>query len=153
MSVEARIWAHQRFPAMMREKSVLMILADRHNEKTGYAWPSHASIGKDACTSNSTVKRAIKGLIEQGLVESRGQFTDDQRGHASNRYYLKGHSKVIPPEGKRFFVSSHFGPDGQYEGPGTDAYITWHKDDDENRTVQSEPTLGSKWSQPGASVY
>jgi hypothetical protein len=143
MSVEARIWAHKRFPAMMREKSVLMILADRHNEKRGFAWPSHASIARDGCMSTTTVKRAITGLVQQGLVAVRAQSYERNDSYASNRYYLQGFSPVIPAEGSHFSIPDYFGPEGEWEGPGTKAYQIWHASDPEDQPlIQSELTPG-----------
>ena len=126
MSVEARIWAQSQQTAMMREKHVLLLLADRHNEKAGYAWPSLSRIQADGCMGVTTVKRAIKGLVEQGLVIVCPQSKKHDEGYASNRYYLVGHSKSVPANGTHFYVDTYHGPDGKWEGPGTDAYQKWH---------------------------
>lgn len=127
MSVEAQIWAKSKQTRHGREKHVLTLIADRHNEKAGYAWPSQARIAADGCISIKTVKRAIEGLKAQGLVKVFRQSKKRDEGYASNRYYLVGHSPRIPADGTHFFIDAFHGPDGKWEGPGTEAYEKWHK--------------------------
>lgn len=114
MSVEARKWASGIYEVSAREKAVLMCLADRHNPKMGYAWPSHASIARDTSFSPSTVKRAIKGLEEKGIVVTAKQFERFSNKAATNRYYLVGHSPQLPDEGRAFVVEQYFNPSGDW---------------------------------------
>ena len=114
MSVEARKWASGIYEISPREKAVLMCLADRHNPKQGYAWPSHASIARDTSFSVSTVKRAIKDLELKGLVISARQFDKEEHKAVTSRYYLVGHSQKIPATGKTFLVEQYFNEHGKW---------------------------------------
>lgn len=63
-------------------------LMDRLNSRTGQLNPSHQTLASDCGVSESTAKRAIRGLLNAGLIEianpgGRGR-------HSSNQYRLKG---------------------------------------------------------------
>ncbi|PMY37344.1 hypothetical protein C1Y35_19865 [Pseudomonas sp. GW456-L14] len=72
MSFQAMAWAvEQKLPT--REKFVLLMLANRTNHDTGRCDPSHKRLAEDCGMSQSTVKRAIQQLEEDGylVVENR----------------------------------------------------------------------------------
>lgn len=52
------------------EKLVFIVLK-RHVGAKEYCWPSLTTIAKKAGCSESTVKKAINGLIGRGLIEKR----------------------------------------------------------------------------------
>ena len=64
------------------EMSVLYTLAYIMNDKSGACFPSHQQIVKKAKLSRTTVKTALRGLREKGLVD----WT--RRSATSNRYTL-----------------------------------------------------------------
>lgn len=49
------------------EKMVVIVIK-MHKMNKNYCWPSEETIAKEANCSISTVKKALKGLIEKGLV-------------------------------------------------------------------------------------
>jgi hypothetical protein len=115
MSTDARKWASKVFGLTAKEKSVLMCLADYHNPIHGYAWPSIARISRDTCFSESSVKRAIKGLKNRGLVVTARQIHKHRAVPDTNRYYLIGHSENTPPPNRTFVSNANWGPNGKWE--------------------------------------
>lgn len=115
MGWRAREWARGKRCESPRAKNVLLCIAEFHNDRAGYAWPSLATIANETGYSVSTVKRAIADLKNESLlVSSRQKFVFNQ-GHASNRYYLIGYSKKLPEKGRVFQDGSAFGLDGKWE--------------------------------------
>ena len=56
-------------PLTVREKFVLLILADYHNEENGYAWVSYNRLAHEALTDRTTVIRLLKKLhLDSGLL-------------------------------------------------------------------------------------
>jgi hypothetical protein len=115
MSTEARKWASKTTGITAKEKAVLLCLADYHNAIQGYAWPSIARISSDTCFSESSVKRAIRGLRKRGLVVTARQIHKYQAVPTTNRYYLVGHSEKIPPANRTFVSNANWGPNGKWE--------------------------------------
>ncbi len=50
-------------------------------------YPSHRTIGKDCCMNVSTVQKAIKGLVNKGLVKKKACYHEDG-ARESNLYTL-----------------------------------------------------------------
>ncbi len=122
MSPKAQEWALPKRGIKGSPKAVLMYLANRYNEKEGYAWPSISRISRDTCFSVSTVNRALRSLEQAGLIAIRKQQLSVDGSEFSNRYYLVGHSRKVPPEGFIFFKRGHFGPWGKWEQPGDEHF-------------------------------
>jgi biotin operon repressor len=67
MSFEAMAWAvKQKLP--VKQKIVLLMLADRINKDTGRCDPSIPRLAEDCGMSESSVKEALRALKEDGLV-------------------------------------------------------------------------------------
>jgi hypothetical protein len=115
MSYEARNWASQSSELTAKEKAVLMCLADFHNQEFGYAWPSISRIARDTCFSESSVKRAIRGLRERGLIVTARQMHKYLEVPTTNRYYLVGHSPQIPAPNQTFISAATWSPNGRWE--------------------------------------
>ena len=122
MSPKAQAWALPIRGIKGSPKAVLMYLANRYNEKEGYAWPSISRIAKDTCFSVSTVNRALRSLEQAGLIAIRKQKLSEDGSEFSNRYYLVGHSRKVPTEGFIFFKLGNFGPWGNWEKPGDEYF-------------------------------
>ena len=74
MSLEAMKWALQDAPiphstTHLRDRLVLVYLADRHNIDTGVCWPSLGRIADDMGITKPTVRSAFRSLEELGLIE------------------------------------------------------------------------------------
>lgn len=69
------------------EVAVYCALASRVDWETGVCWPSRTTIAKDASVSLSTVKRALRKLVEVGAIEIERR-TSEEGDHASNLYRL-----------------------------------------------------------------
>lgn len=74
MSLEAMKWALQDAPiphstTHLRDRLVLVYLADRHNIDTGVCWPSLGRIANDMGITKPTVRNAFRSLEELGLIE------------------------------------------------------------------------------------
>jgi hypothetical protein len=75
-------------PLTVREKFVLLILADYHNEENGYAWVSYNRLAHEALTDRTTVIRLLKKLhLDSGLlrVVRRTKAADE---NAVNHYFF-----------------------------------------------------------------
>lgn len=70
-----------------RALQVLLYLIDRANkEKT--CFPAVPTIGRELHISISTVKRAMRELVEAGYVTKESRFREGNRGQTSNLYTL-----------------------------------------------------------------
>lgn len=71
-----------------RALNVLIYLIDRTNKQLT-CFPSIATIGKNLHISISTVKRAMKELVEKGFLKKEARFLDKKNGgQTSNLYFL-----------------------------------------------------------------
>ena len=70
-----------------RALQVLLYLIDRAN-KEQTCFPAVSSIGRELHISISTVKRAMRELVEAGYVEKKSRFREGNRGQTSNLYTL-----------------------------------------------------------------
>lgn len=70
-----------------RALQVLLYLIDRAN-KEQTCFPAVPTIGRELHISVSTVKRAMRELVEAGYVEKESRFRDENRGQTSNLYTL-----------------------------------------------------------------
>lgn len=72
-----------------RALSVLIYLVDRADNKGFTCFPSLATIGAKLHISISTVKRAMKELLEKGFVQREARFVESKNGaQTSNLYTL-----------------------------------------------------------------
>lgn len=85
MSNEALTWAFKQ-DLPMTQKFVLVALAD-YADENGECYPRHEATAQRTGSSLSTVKRAIKGLAEDGYLSMAHRYRDDGR-YSSNRYKL-----------------------------------------------------------------
>lgn len=89
MSFQAMAWAvDQKLP--MKEKFVLLMLANRTNHDTGRCDPSHARIAEDCGMSVATVKRAIKQLVADGFMSVEGRTKNGAKLPNQYRLHLEG---------------------------------------------------------------
>ena len=72
---------------MHRAVTVYLYLEDRAN-KNGECWPSVTTIAKELKLSKSTVRRAVKDLKKEGLVETEQRYRT-HGGYSSLCYKLK----------------------------------------------------------------
>jgi hypothetical protein len=87
MSMDLYRWARELKGLTRREKVVLMAIADRVNDKMGYAYPSQEKIGEDTGYHRSSVARACESLKEKGLLSWRNKRKPG--GHyTSNCYFI-----------------------------------------------------------------
>jgi hypothetical protein len=85
MSFQAMAWAvGQKLP--MKEKFVLLMLANRTNHDTGRCDPSHRRIAEDCGMSAATVKRAIKELVAGGYLSVENRVKNGEK--QPNQYKL-----------------------------------------------------------------
>lgn len=82
MSVRLVAWARNQRTGDPATQLVLLLLAD-HADADGLCWPSYRLLAADACISERTAMRVIRGLIEAGLVRK-----DASKGRYANRYWL-----------------------------------------------------------------
>ena len=69
-----------------KAKMVLLYLHDRANKK-GESWYAINTIAKELCLSRSSIKRAMRELIQRGKIEKRARFRENG-GNTSNLYSL-----------------------------------------------------------------
>jgi len=70
-----------------RAKLVYVYLHDRMDGEKK-AWPGIQRIGTDLSLSRSTVKRAIRDLVDAGYVRKEEAYREHNRSRTSNRYFL-----------------------------------------------------------------
>ena len=70
-----------------RALQVLLYLIDRAN-KEQTCFPAVSTIGRELHISISTVKRAMRELVETGYVKKESRFREGNRGQTSNLYTL-----------------------------------------------------------------
>lgn len=70
-----------------RALQVLLYLIDRANKKHT-CFPAVPTIGRELHISISTVKRAMRELVEAGYVKKESRFREGNRGQTSNLYTL-----------------------------------------------------------------
>lgn len=70
-----------------RALQVLLYLIDRAN-KEQTCFPAVPTIGRELHISISTVKRAMRELVEAGYVTKKSRFREGNRGQTSNLYTL-----------------------------------------------------------------
>lgn len=78
-----------------RALSVLMYLVDRADNNKFTCYPSISTIGENLHISISTVKRAIKELLERGYLKREARFAESKNGgQTSNLYTLSVPEKM-----------------------------------------------------------
>lgn len=86
---------------IMSEQMVYIVLHSYCNAHTNTAFPKIVTIAKQARCSERTVIRAVKSLIERGLIGREFQFVLTEKKsikQTSNKYILKSPSRVIQQE-------------------------------------------------------
>lgn len=74
-------------PLKSRALQVLLYLIDRSN-KEQTCFPAVPTIARQLHISVSTVKRAMRELVEEGYVKKESRFREGNRGQTSNLYFL-----------------------------------------------------------------
>lgn len=80
-----------------RALQVLLYLIDRAN-KEQTCFPAVPTIGRELHISISTVKRAMRELVEAGYVKKESRFREGNRGQTSNLYTLYFPEEESKPE-------------------------------------------------------
>lgn len=75
------------------EKMVYLVLKTYANNETSRAFPSHNTIAKYAGISKTTVKEAIKGLVDKGIIQKEYRYREDS-GQTSNIYTLMDSKEI-----------------------------------------------------------
>ena len=75
-------------------KLVLILLAN-YADESGYCYPSERHLAEVAGTSERTVRRCIKALVDLGYIESK------QRIGKTNLYHLLGVPPTLATGGRR----------------------------------------------------
>ena len=70
-----------------RALQVLVYLIDRSN-KEGTCFPAISTMSRELHISVSTVKRAMRELVESGFVKEESRFRENNNGQTSNLYIL-----------------------------------------------------------------
>lgn len=99
MSFQAMAWAvDQKLP--MKEKFVLLMLANRTNHDTGRCDPSHKRLADDCGMSVASVKRAIRELVEDGYLSVEGRTKNGEKQPNQYRLHLErvGSHRPHPPK-------------------------------------------------------
>ena len=70
MSFEAAAWAIKTRPSSKTAKLILIILADHHNRDNQRCDPSIKGLAEESMSSESTARRALRSLEEEGFLTS-----------------------------------------------------------------------------------
>ncbi len=161
MSFQAMAWAvGQKLP--MKEKFVLLMLANRTNHDTGRCDPSHRRIAEDCGMSPATVKRAIKELVAGGYlsVENRVKNGEKQpnqyklhldRVGSHSTYPLQEASEVGSQSTKVGSDRPNLGSEGT-EGVGSQGAIKQESSKQEVKQEENLKNLPAATSAAGAVV-
>lgn len=161
MSFQAMAWAvGQKLP--MKEKFVLLMLANRTNHDTGRCDPSHRRIAEDCGMSAATVKRAIKELVAGGYlsVENRVKNGEKQpnqyklhldRVGSHSTYPLQEASEVGSQSTKVGSDRPNLGSEGT-EGVGSQGAIKQESSKQEVKQEENLKNLPAATSAAGAVV-
>ena len=74
-------------PLKSRALQILLYLIDR-SDKEHTCFPAVPTIARQLHISVSTVKRAMRELVEEGYVKKESRFREGNRGQTSNLYFL-----------------------------------------------------------------
>lgn len=85
MSLKALAWAWDQNDVSSAEKLVLLGLANYSNRDSSVAYPSVATLAKDCCLSESSVRRAVTSLERRSLLMV---FEDLAKGGNSSNIYV-----------------------------------------------------------------
>lgn len=80
--------------------AVYCIIKGHSNMETGVAFPSVETIGELAGFSPDTANRALKVLLERGLIAV-------SKHGRKNHYRIKEHIPLLHPDGQPFAISEH----------------------------------------------
>jgi|GEM_PF-1646520 len=64
-------------------EKMIWIVLKKYQMRNNSCWPSISTIGKNSCCGNSSVKKAIKGLTEKGMIIKLKELN-----HKSNVYKI-----------------------------------------------------------------
>ncbi|MDL2300970.1 helix-turn-helix domain-containing protein [Lachnospiraceae bacterium OttesenSCG-928-D06] len=87
-----------------RALSVLIYLIDRSN-KDLTCFPAISTMARELHISVSTVKRALKELVESGFVSKESRFREKNNGQSSNLYTLQYPEDNLNDDEKNNFKS------------------------------------------------
>jgi hypothetical protein len=94
VSIEAMSWVLTKERTTVGTERVVLLGIEDHADKHGCnSWPSYETLAEYANVSRATAKRAVKGLIEKGLVQmvvQGGGFVDSRADRRTNRYDILG---------------------------------------------------------------
>ena len=106
MSLEAVAWSLRQRMDDPTAKLILISLADHHNASTGECFPSRGRLVEAGCCSESTVKRKLAWLVEEGWLVVKRRYCKNGR-QTSNAYEIVfdrnrqenggGQSEPLPP--------------------------------------------------------
>ena len=86
-----------------RALSVLIYLIDRSNQELT-CFPAISTMAEQLHISVSTVKRALRELVDEGYISKAARFREKNRGQSSNLY-------MLVPQQKRDEVENNDSPD------------------------------------------
>lgn len=112
----AKSWGGQLTSPQM---FVLLMIADHYNDTKRRAWPHIATLATETCLSSSTVKRSIRELKAQGLIEVEQWFDNSTGQQMANRYCLPDYDPRSVAHGPQF---AEPGTDGMMTGSSTDGF-------------------------------
>jgi hypothetical protein len=106
MSLEAVAWSLRQKLDDPTAKLILISLADHQNPSTKECFPSRGRLAEAGCCSESTVKRKLAWLVEQGWIIVKPRYCQSGR-QTSNAYEIVfdrkqpenggGQSEPLPP--------------------------------------------------------
>lgn len=79
-----------------RALSILIYLIDRSNKELT-CFPAIPTMAEQLHISISTVKRALKELVDTGFIQKDSRFRENNRGQTSNLYTLIFHEEAPTP--------------------------------------------------------
>ena len=116
MSVEAMKWAWEQTEGLKpTQKLLLLYLADRFNDKQGYAWPSLKRMSKDTTLSLTAIKSALNQLEKLGYIKRRRRFHVNDGSNFTSAIYLAHLGQVPSGELAPLPVSGWFDAEGRWD--------------------------------------
>lgn len=126
MSVQAISWVLENSPTKNGSRLVLLSIANHANDH-GEAWPSMATMAREANLDEKTVKRLISGLVKEGHLGRKVNGAPDARipgDRRPNLYRLVGFDgghRSSPPLQNGGHESSRPGSQDEAPAGGTDS--------------------------------
>ncbi|CAB5220152.1 Helix-turn-helix domain containing protein [uncultured Caudovirales phage] len=111
MSFDGIKWAFTQILSS-QDKLVLLVIANRINQKTGECFPSMGSMAEDTGLSRRSILRSIDNLNRLNLIHIEPRFLGNTKGKRSHIYRLNMNAK---PK-LTLVTGSHMGGDSQSQG-------------------------------------